>query len=106
MAVFAMDVRGQEGESTDPGGAPGNTLPGPVVRGIEGEPHDLFYRQIFLDTAALVRIAAGMREIDSRRLGAFGAGQGGGLTPACAALVPRIRCTRAVYPFLTDYRRV
>ena len=106
MAVFAMDVRGQGGESTDPGGAPGNTLLGHVVRGIEGEPDDLFYRQIFLDTAALVRIAAGMPEIDNRRLGAFGASQGGGLTLACAALEPRIRCAWAVYPFLSDYHRV
>lgn len=105
-AVFAMDVRGQGGESTDPGGPPGNTLQGHLIRGIEGEPDDLLYRQIFLDTVALVRIAAGMPEIDGRRLGALGASQGGGLTLACAALEPRIRYAWSIYPFLTDYRRV
>lgn len=33
-------------------------------------------------------------------------GQGGALTLACAALEPRIRAAWAVYPFLSDYRRV
>lgn len=106
IAVFALDVRGQGGESTDPGGLPGNTQRGHIVRGVEGDPEDLFYRQVFLDTAAVVRMAAAHPEIDADRLGATGASQGGALTLACAALEPRIRAAWAVYPFLSDYRRV
>ncbi len=45
-------------------------------------------------------------EVDSDRVCATGASQGGGLTIACAALEPRIRRAFPVYPFLSDYRRV
>ncbi len=106
IAVVALDVRGQGGESTDPGGLPGNTQRGHIVRGIEGEPDDLMYRQIFLDTATVVRLVAALPSIDSGRLGAYGASQGGALTLACAALDRRIGHAWAVYPFLSDYRRV
>ena len=106
IAVVALDVRGQGGESTDPGGLPGNTQRGHIVRGIEGEPDDVMYRQIFLDTATVVRVISALPRIDSGRLGAHGASQGGALTLACAALDRRIAYAWAVYPFLSDYRRV
>ena len=64
FAVFAMDVRGQGGQSTDPGGFAGNTLEGHVTRGLESGPKGLLYRRIFLDTAAIVHLAAGLAEID------------------------------------------
>jgi cephalosporin-C deacetylase len=107
IAVFALDVRGQGGESTDPGGVTGNTLKGHIVRGLEsGNPDDLFYRNAFLDTALLARVAAADSRIDSRRMGATGASQGGALALVCAALEPRIRSVWSIYPFLSDYRRV
>lgn len=106
MAVFALDVRGQGGLSTDPGGTGINTQRGHIVRGLDDGPDDLFYRQVFLDTVALTRIAAADSRIDPDRLAATGASQGGALSLACAALAPEIRAVWTVYPFLCDYRRV
>ncbi len=105
-AVFAMDVRGQGGASSDPGGTPGNTLHGHIVRGLAGEPEDLFYRGVFLDSVALARIAMDHDEVDPTRVASYGGSQGGALAIASAALEPRISRVFSVYPFLSDYRRV
>jgi cephalosporin-C deacetylase len=43
--------------------------------------------------------------VDPARMVATGASQGGGLTLACAALVPELRLAAPIYPFLSDYRR-
>ena len=104
--IFSMDCRGQGGRSSDPGGTAGNTLNGHIIRGLDGRPEDLLFRQIFLDTAQLAYIAMDIDEIDETRLGVFGGSQGGALTVACAALVPEIAKAAPVYPFLSDYRRV
>ena len=37
-AVAALDVRGQGGQSEDPGGVKGNTLQGHIIRGLDDEP--------------------------------------------------------------------
>lgn len=106
-AVLAMDVRGQGGKSSDPGGVSGNTLRGHIVRGLDDHPDKLFFRNVFLDTALMARVAQALPEIQSHDIIAHGASQGGGLALACAALAPEIvsRCA-AVYPFLSDYKRV
>lgn len=106
FTVAALDCRGQAGLSDDPGGVKGNTLRGHVVRGLDGDPEDLMYRQIFLDTVQLARVVMDMPGVDSTRVAAMGGSQGGGLALACAALEPRIRAVSAVFPFLCDYRRV
>lgn len=104
--VAALDCRGQGGLSEDVGGVTGNTLHGHIIRGLDGPPQKMLFRQIFLDTAQLARIVMGMPEVDADRVGAMGASQGGGLTLACAALEPRIRLAAPTYPFLSDYQRV
>lgn len=106
FSVFAMDVRGQGGLSEDVGGVKGNTLQGHIIRGLDDEPDQLLFRQIFLDCAQLAGIAMSMPEVDENRVGATGWSQGGALTIACAALEPRIKRLAPVYPFLSDYRRV
>jgi len=106
ITVAALDCRGQGGLSQDPGGTTGNTQRGHIIRGLDGEPDRLLYRDIFLDTAELARIVMGMPDVDPDRVGATGGSQGGGLTIACAALEPRIRRAFPYYPFLSDYRRV
>ncbi len=104
--VCAMDVRGQGGTSTDPGGVAGNTLHGHIIRGLDGAPEDLFYRHVFLDTVALARIVMDFSVVDETRVGTFGGSQGGALSFACAALEPRISRAFGMYPFLCDYQRV
>jgi cephalosporin-C deacetylase len=106
FTIAAMDVRGQGGRSTDPGGVRGNTLNGHIIRGLEDAPEKLFYRNAFLDTAQLAGLVMAMDNVDETRVGAFGWSQGGGLTYACAALEPRIARAAPVYPFLSDFKRV
>lgn len=104
--VAAMDCRGQGGKSEDPGGVTGNTLYGHIIRGLDGPTEKMLYVQIFLDTAQLARIVMAMDDVDPARVAAAGGSQGGGLTLACAALVPHIKLAAPTFPFLTDYRRV
>lgn len=106
IAVAALDVRGQGGRSEDPGGVPGNTLHGHIVRGLEGGAESLFYRSVFLDTVQLARATRALPEIDGDRLGAAGGSQGGALALVCASLEPRVRRVAATFPFLSDYQRV
>jgi len=106
FTVAALDCRGQGGQSEDVGGVPGNTLRGHIIRGLDGRPEQLLFRQIFLDTAQLARLVMDMPGVDPDRVGATGGSQGGGLTLACAALEPRIRRAAPAFPFLCDYQRV
>ena len=104
--VAALDCRGQGGLSQDVGGVQGNTLQGHIIRGLDGPPEKMLFRQIFLDTAQLARIVMAMPDVDENRVGAMGGSQGGGLTLACAALEPRIKRAAPLYPFLCDYQRI
>lgn len=105
-SVLAMDCRGQGGLSEDTGGVKGTTLNGHIVRGLDDHPDQLLFRQIFLDTAQVARVAFELPETDVSRVYATGGSQGGALTLACGALEPRIRKLAAVFPFLCDYKRV
>lgn len=106
FTVAALDCRGQAGLSEDVGGTKGPTMQGQIIRGLEDPPEKLLFRHIFLDTVQLARIVMDMPEVDRERVGATGASQGGGLTLACASLVPEIKRVASVFPFLSDYKRV
>lgn len=107
ICYAAMDVRGQSGPSTDTNYGKGPTIFGHILRGIEDEnPDRLFFRNIYLDTAQLVRILSSMEAIDPARIGAFGFSQGGALAIACAALSPTLKLAATGYPFLCDFKRV
>jgi cephalosporin-C deacetylase len=88
------------------GGVKGNTMHGQIIRGLDDCPEKLLFRQIFLDTAQLARIVMALPNVDPARVGATGGSQGGGLTLACASLVPEIKLVAPVFPFLCDYKRV
>ena len=107
FAVLALDVRGQMGRSDDNLCVPGNTFRGHIIRGLSsGDPDQLFFRNVFLDTAQTARILMSMDFVDENRIGATGGSQGGALTVACAALEPRVKLNAPIYPFLSDYKRV
>ena len=105
FVVVAMDCRGQGGLSEDPGGVKGNTVLGPLVRGLSDDPQNLLYRDIFLDTTQLAAIVMDMPDVDESGIGVKGASQGGGLALVCAALEPRIKKLVSIYPFFCDYKR-
>ena len=105
--VCAMDARGQGGESDDLNPVRGNTLSGQIIRGLsDPDPDNLYFRQVFLDTAMATRIVMGLDYVDETDVSAHGGSQGGGLTIACASLVPQLKKAAAVFPFLCDYKRV
>jgi cephalosporin-C deacetylase len=106
FVVAAMDVRGQGGMSTDPGGHTGTTFFGQIIRGATDSADNLLYRHIYLDCARLARIVANLPEVDASRVCTLGGSQGGGLALACAALEPSIARTAVIYPFLCDWLRV
>ena len=107
FVVAVLDCRGQAGLSEDVGGVKGNTLYGQFIRGLEDADADnMLMRNIMLDTAQLAKIVMGLPQVDANRVGAMGASQGGGLTLACASLVPEIKRVAPQYPFLSDYKRV
>lgn len=106
FVVASLDCRGQGGKSEDVGGTLGTTHSTQFVRGLDGDPNDLHYRDVFLDTAMLARIMMEQDYVDETRVGVTGGSQGGGLSIACAALVPEIKLCAPIYPYLSDYKRV
>ena len=106
FVVAAMDCRGQGGYSEDVGGVKGTTQNGLIIRGLDDCPENLYFRDVFLDTAELADIIMNLEYVDETKVGVYGGSQGGGLTLACASLEPRIAKAFADYPFLSDYKRV
>lgn len=104
--VAALDCRGQGGISEDTCSTIGPTVRGHILRGLNDEPENLLYRDIFLDTAQIAGIIMDMPFIDENRVAAIGESQGGALAISCAALEPRIKKVASMYPFLADYKRV
>ncbi|KAF1296414.1 acetylesterase [Enterococcus sp. JM4C] len=105
FVVLAMDARGQGGLSEDNSQTAGTVTKGLIIRGVEEGPENLYYVRVFLDTAKATKILMSLEEVDEENIYAQGASQGGGLTIACAALVPEIKKVIATYPFLSDYRK-
>ena len=107
FTVASLDCRGQGGDSQDFGNTIGNTIRGHIIRGLnEKDPNKLLFKQIFLDTVLLTKIVMNLPDVDENRIGITGVSQGGGLSIACASLVPEIKMVAPVLPFLSDYKRV
>lgn len=104
--LVAMDVRGQAGRSEDLGQFTGITVKGQVIRGMTSGPQHLFYKDVYLDIVQLIDVVAGLDCVDSSRLVSYGASQGGALALVAAALHPLISKSLAIYPFLSDFKRV
>lgn len=105
-AVVCMDVRGQSGYSIDGGSFQGNTVKGHIIRGATQGKEHLFYKGIYLDVCRLVRLVSQFTWADEKELYSYGASQGGALALIAAALNPEIKRTVAIYPFLSDFKRV
>ena len=107
FTVAVLDCRGQYGESEDNLNNLGITVRGHIIRGVDDpDPKKLLFRYNYLDTVELTRIVMGLDGVDPGKVGVTGGSQGGGLSCACAALEPRVNRCLAVYPFLSDFKRV
>jgi cephalosporin-C deacetylase len=104
FVVLAVDVRGQSGESTDPGEYPGGHVKGWMTKGIT-DPEHYYYRGAFMDCVRALDVLAGRPEVDMRRVGIAGTSQGGGLSIAVAALDKRPKAAMAGVPYLCHYRQ-
>lgn len=103
--VLALDCRGQGGPSQDITVTSGQTMKGLIIRGIEEGYQNLYYVRQYLDLASAAKILMNFDFVDESNITARGASQGGGLSIACAALVPQIKSVIATYPFLSDFRK-
>ncbi|WP_432798732.1 alpha/beta fold hydrolase [Poriferisphaera sp. WC338] len=104
--VAALDVRGQAGKSQDNTDTLGTTLRGHIIRGLADSAENLLFKNIFLDTLQLTRTVSTFPEVDADHLMTYGGSQGGALSLVCAALTPSIKKCVALFPFLSDYKRV
>lgn len=96
-AVFAVDVRGQGGET-------GNTLDsdfgmtrGWITQGI-ADPDRCYYKAVTVDCLRAAQWMSEQPELDPNRLGVVGGSQGGGLALLVSALHDAIRLTVADIP--------
>lgn len=105
FVVAAMDCRGQAGFSPDNGSYEGYTVRGHITRGLAGDPKEMLFRQIFLDTVQLARVIAQQPDVDSARIATMGNSQGGALSIACSALSGLVSRTVSIHPWLSDFRR-
>ncbi|GIF63161.1 acetylxylan esterase [Asanoa ishikariensis] len=107
-AHFVMDTRGQgstwrTGDTADPG-ASGPAVPGYVTRGIL-DPHDYYYRRLYVDAYRAVDAAAAHPDVDPSRIAVTGRSQGGALSVAVGGLRHDIAAAIPHVPFLSAFRR-
>lgn len=107
IAVARLDCRGQTPFSDDTASYKGLTAYNHFVRGLGDEnPHNLYYRDVFLDAVLLTRIISSLPDVDENRICVMGGSQGAALSIAAAALVPQVKLAVLQYPYLCDYKRV
>ncbi|HHT79102.1 MAG TPA: acetylxylan esterase [Actinobacteria bacterium] len=103
-AVFAIDIRGQNGESFDGRTYPPPSAIGLMTKGVFSK-YDYYYRFVYMDCVKAINFLEKRNEIDIKRLCLTGLSQGGGLSLATAALDSRPKLVIAEVPYLCHYRR-
>ena len=103
-AVFAVDVRGQSGESIDNKYYSGPSSAGYMTKGIFNK-DDYYYLGVYLDSIRAIDFLADREELDIERLCVTGISQGGGLSLATAGLDSRPKMVIAEIPYLCHFSR-
>jgi len=103
-AVFAIDIRGQSGESVDNRFYPGPSSAGYMTKGIFNK-DDYYYLGVYLDCIRAIDFLADRKELDMKRLCVTGISQGGGLSLTAAALDKRPKLCISEIPYLCYFRR-
>lgn len=104
FAVFAVDVRGQSGNSSDPGNYTGGHVRGWMTQGIM-DPDQYYYRGVYVDCVRALDLVSLRPEVDAQRVGIMGVSQGGGLTLAVAGLDSRPILAMPEVPYLCHFQR-
>lgn len=104
FACLAIDVRGQNGESTDGAAYPGGRTPGWMSAGLL-DPQQYYFTRVFLDSVRTVDYLCERPEVDGNRIGVLGGSQGGGLAMAVAALDSRPSVCLAEVPGFCHFGR-
>jgi cephalosporin-C deacetylase len=102
--VFAVDVRGQTGESADHARYRAGAFAGHMTKGILDE-NSYYYRYVYMDCYRAVDYVLARDEVDGDRVGVTGTSQGGGLSIAIAGLHERVALTISNLPFLCNFER-
>ncbi|MGG1643715.1 acetylxylan esterase [Paenibacillus sp. NRS-1782] len=97
FAVFAVDVRGQGGETGDRLDDPHGTVKGWVTKGILDK-DTCYYKTITTDALRAVDWVAEQSDVDASKIAISGASQGGGLALMVAALSNKAAVTVADIP--------
>jgi len=103
-AVFAIDVRGQSGESIDTRYYSGPSTAGYMTKGIFNK-DDYYYLGVYLDSIRAIDFLADRKELDMERLCITGISQGGGLSLVAAGLDSRPKLIISEVPYLCHFRR-
>ena len=102
--VFAIDCRGQNGESSDGNHYPMGHSTGWMTQGIL-DPNEYYYRYVYMDSIRGLEYLINLPGVDKSRVSVSGMSQGGGLTVAVCGLDQRPKAAMADEPFLAHYRR-
>ncbi len=97
VAVLALDVRGQAGESGNRLGSDYGMTKGWITEGIL-DPHSCYYKALAIDAWRALEWVSVQPEIDASRIAAVGASQGGGLALLAAALHSKVSLAVADIP--------
>jgi cephalosporin-C deacetylase len=104
FSVFAIDIRGQFGESADRALYNPGYVKGHMTKGIEDEA-SYYYRYVFMDCYRAVRCMLERDDVDRSKVGVMGSSQGGGLSITTAALNSNIAFLISGVPYLCNFER-
>lgn len=100
VCCFAIDVRGQGGETIDRGVySSGDYNGGMMTRGILDK-NEFYMKNIYLDAVRAMDVIARLEEVDPARIVTYGGSQGGALSIVASALSG---LSRKCYTYVTSY---
>ncbi len=103
-ACFTIDVRGQNGESSDEASYPSGRTAGWMTAGIL-EPRQYYFVRAYMDAIRAVDYVCTRPEVNAARIGTAGCSQGGGLSLAVCALDSRPALCMAEVPGFCHFGR-
>ncbi|MCQ6558473.1 acetylxylan esterase [Paenibacillus mendelii] len=104
MAVLSIDIRGQAGDTPDPGVYANDGITGWITRGLLDR-DNYYYKQVFMDCLRAVDFVCERAEVNSQRVAVYGESQGGGIALMAGALDSRPKLVLSIFPFLCHWRR-